>query len=160
MTAAQRVQAALAAQMKAMTEGVDAVMRAYADRAEALAAVDAADDRLREAVALLAEQGQTSEQIADLTDVPVADLRAARRPKRSGEDPDAAAPVEASVVKPSPGRPKVGDPVPGTRASTYGALDPAVTGTTTGRPASGGGGGQGAGDGGQPSGEPGSTAAA
>lgn len=87
-TAAQRVREALAAQQEAMTAGVDAAMKAYAARQAAEAAADKADDDLRAAVDTLAQQGQTMEAIAALTDVPLGDVRATRRPKRGDEDGD------------------------------------------------------------------------
>ena len=131
LTAAQRVQAALAAQAAAMTAGVDATMKAYADREAALAAAAAADLRLAEAVDSLVQADQSLEAIAALTDVPLSDVRSARRRTRpdgeDGEEPPAA--PAAPPAAPRRGRaPKAGDRVPGTDGSTYGELDPAVTG--------------------------------
>lgn len=94
LTAAERVRQALAAQQAAMVAGVDAAMRAHADREEHLVAADAADDRFREAVESLVQTGQSLEQIAALTDAPLDRVRAARRPKvRDGEEPADAAPA-------------------------------------------------------------------
>lgn len=95
-TAAERVKAALAAKVEALTSGVEAAMEAYARREQLRAEAEKADDELRAAVELLVQADQRLDDIATLTDVPIEDVRACRRPKGSGEVEAPAAPVETA----------------------------------------------------------------
>lgn len=61
----------------------DAAEKAWAERTAALAAVDTADGKLRDAVATLADQGLDAGQIATLANVPVKAIRSARRTERT-----------------------------------------------------------------------------
>lgn len=89
-----------------MVAGTEAAEQAYADRLAAQAAVDAADDRFRAAVGELVAVEQSLEDIAELTGVPIGEVRAARRPKKGGED-DGGEQTAPGVVPPAvPNRPR------------------------------------------------------
>lgn len=98
-SAAQRVQAKLADQIARLTVAVNDAMVAADEKAAALAAVELADDDLRAAVARLAELGQSHEEIAELVELDVTEVRALRRPKRTAEDEAA----EGAVYRTEPG---------------------------------------------------------
>jgi hypothetical protein len=112
MTAAQRADAAIKAERNSLATGIDTCMKAWDDRQSALEALAAADERLADGVAVLQGTGRKLEAIAELTDVPIGDVRRAVR-LRSGEAEDAAPaaplvpPVELPVGRPRAGRPAV-----------------------------------------------------
>lgn len=107
--AAARVRAKFAARQARVVEGVTAAEQAWADRAEAIAGVESAEDRLRDAVAGLVAEDVALSEIAEFTGVPIEAVRAARRPKQSGESP---AEKPASPVGREPARGS-GDGQPG-----------------------------------------------
>ena len=144
LSAAERVRAAMAAQMQAMTAGVDAGIRAHAARQAALAEADAADDRFREAVDALVQVDQSLEDIAELLEVPLSEVRAARRPKgREHGDGEEPAKESADRAPAGGGKPKERPPVPaaaGARGERLGSTpdggqEPAGGGGQTGEPA-------------------------
>lgn len=100
-SAAERVKAALAAKVAALTSGVEAGMDAYARHQAALAEAEKADDDLRAAVEVLVQADQRLDEIAALLDVPVDVVRGCRRPKGSVD-------VDEPVAAPEPARQRRG----------------------------------------------------
>src|SRR3954447_23792377 len=100
--AAARVRAKFTAREARLVEAVTAAEQAWAGRVEAVAVLELADDRFRDAVAGLAGEGLALSEVAELAGVPVEAVRAARRPKQSGES----VPAERSApaVGREPGR--------------------------------------------------------
>jgi hypothetical protein len=101
--AAARVRAKYAAREQRLVKAADAAERAWSARLDAVAAVEKADDRFRDAVAALVAEDQSLEEVSDLAQVPIEAVRAARRPKRTvevAEVParDAGLPVIDAVV--------------------------------------------------------------
>lgn len=89
--AAARVRAKYAAREQRLVKAADAAERAWSARLDAVAAVERADDRFREAVAALVAEDQSLEEAAELAQVPIEAVRAARRPKRTGDVAEAPA---------------------------------------------------------------------
>lgn len=74
---------------RVLTEAVTAAMEAAELRASLAEQIAAADTAFRASVAALANLGKTPDEIAALCDVPLTDVRAARRaPRASRPDPD------------------------------------------------------------------------
>jgi hypothetical protein len=98
--AAARVRAKFAAREARLATAADAAEKAWVERGQALAAVESAEDRFREAVAALVAEDQSLEEAAELAQVPIEAVRAARRPKRTadagGESARDAGPADTS----------------------------------------------------------------
>src|SRR4051812_49763972 len=82
--AAARVRAKFAAREARLVEAVTAAERAWAGRVEAVAVLELADDRFRDAVAGLAGEGLALSEVAELAGGPVEAGRGGRRPEQAG----------------------------------------------------------------------------
>src|SRR3954470_9534370 len=100
--AAARVRAKFAAREARLVEAVTAAERAWAGRVEAVAVLELADDRFRDAVAGLAGEGLALSEVAELAGVPIEAVRAARR--RSQSSSSASSGKSASPVGREPVR--------------------------------------------------------
>lgn len=90
MAARQRVMQAKQAQMERVTNAVAGVMAAAERKRDAEAEIEAAEEQLRAEVDKLVKEGEGLEAIADMTEVDISVIRAARRPK-GGDAPEPAA---------------------------------------------------------------------
>jgi len=80
--AAQRVSEHMEREARALTDAVTAAMEAAELRASLTEQLAAADNAFRSSVGGLGNLGKTAEDIAALCDLPLADVRAARRTPR------------------------------------------------------------------------------
>ncbi|NEK96553.1 hypothetical protein GCU67_20635 [Modestobacter muralis] len=81
--AAQRVQEHMEREARVLTEAVTAVMESAELRASLTEQIAAADATFRASIGALANLGKTPDEIALLCDVPLTDVRAARRAPRA-----------------------------------------------------------------------------